>query len=683
MASPTQLEIVPRPIILQGSRATTNFVFRLPDSAQETLTPRLHLDWNRSDLVNASHSSLSVHIDGNVVSTFRLHNDNHDRTNDSRSIALGSLPVGPHRLELTSRLSVDGDPCLKRHQEDAWLKVMPSTRISFKAPPRTHPENLSLARLPTDLRNAANGGWVQIVPPPTLTQQAARAMVEAHHLLKNWGLKVALESASTATDLPLPQVILASLHQPLPEAIKTEFRLATRLLRSAPAEAIGVVAIVGKQLALLARQEAHLPDIVRQLSQTSIRQLCPQREPCLLSRSIPKPQKDPLSTPDKATVLRLADFGYQLGWTAKGPGSHTLRFVWNRPASWKITTPPRLQLNLRLPVGTLLDRSRTHVSVVLNEHPLASWNLHDSEQARQVLRVKIPTEHWREASWAFEVAIYLAPESKLPCEAIDADAIWAVLGPESHISVNRHEPQYQGLASFYHAAQDRRPAVHWRPLDNWGQVLQLSEILYPFSLLTPNSRWDFGRLAEASSRAPRIELQPTVLDERLVSSGLDPNQFWHDTSRQLGVPVLRAETAAVLSHHDANEQHPEQLRIHLGNRLALRCPSPQFPGLLGRYAVCVDELWVGLGQESHPIQTLDIQRSPPKNSLALRKLRSEEEYSLLWVNLIWTGLSLLSLIAIALYAWRRPRTKYLPHSNIEVSDDPKPSPSTTIDPRND
>lgn len=632
-------------VVLRGAEGSAAFAFSLPTAVSQKRGPVLHLSWTASELIDKSRSTLSVVVDGRPVRTAWLERlASRDAPYESL-IPLGALGAGVHVVNVASRLTIDDDPCLQRHEEGAWLSIDEASHLRFTLTTRQLPRP-SLGNLPQALRDAAGDGVVHLTPPGSLDLDTARAVVETQNLLSQWGLETSLD----------PQKSTAGVRLYASDESIPPLRDLVRALQQAPKRVIAAVETQGQGLVILARHKRRLSEAVRQLGSDRLRQMCPDSEPCLLSASdaLPPPSEPQRQSP--ATVLTLKDIGYPTGWTATGPGTHTLRFVWQRPGEWQIRRPPRVQIDLSLSSTKLLDAARTHLTLSLNERPLSTWAIADKSSGRERLRVKIPRDFWKEPTWAFEVVVRLEATDNTPCHAADDAPLWAVLGSDTQLQVSRGEPAYQGLASFYTGSSRERPLVVWSDLEHWSQVLNLARVLRPFAQQTPEASWRFvADVAAATSRFILVASSPDGLDSSLLAVAGIARSFWLDHSRELGVPATEIFATSLLIHRPVTPVTPEHVVAHLAPGASMPSGAPPYKSLLGRYALWTNERWFSLGQERHADSVVTVEHRLPPDELAAEHLASEEQRLVQRVNAIWALLVALVCGGLALYWWRRPR----------------------------
>ena len=111
-AAPANAErlLLPRPITLRGSAPSWETTFAGAGA------PRLDLRYEASDLLERG-SLLTVMVDGVPRATRPL------RPLGRLVVRLGELGEGFHQVTVRARLQVADDPCLREHDDEAWIRI--------------------------------------------------------------------------------------------------------------------------------------------------------------------------------------------------------------------------------------------------------------------------------------------------------------------------------------------------------------------------------------------------------------------------------------------------------------------------------------------------------------------------------------------------------------------------------
>ena len=637
MAELRTVKPIERPLLLSGRGGSASFAFELETSALNPHTPKLHLAWVISDVVNKERSSLTIQIDRRPLRTFWISKISQPENMGVSVVDMGSLEAGVHVVTVISRLVVEDDPCLMKYQNDAWLHVLPETKIEWTKQAEKKARLSNVATIKQVWKGKQEKPFIQISPPLLLNKETALATILADHLLRKWNFVPTLKKTKGGSRLLLRLL-------PPPEGLPVEKNKLFSLLANAPAEARAVVSASGQTMTVLARTDKDLKGAVEQLFQDRIRNLCPTRKPCFLGETIlSEAQIQNQEKENEAQVLSLTDIGYKHGWETKGAGTHILRFVWNKPAWWKISKFPELHLHVRVPKREIFNPKTTSLTIRLNERPLASWNLENYHQEQAFLKVKIPKEFWKENTWSFEVLVHLRPTEKIPCESLDENALWLVVESGSQLLVERDEAIYEGIASFFKMAETKRPLLVWSENLEWNQIIQFSHLLYPFYKQTPFDKWQWVDILGKGNDQYIVPLKPGITPKapltRLTHHG---ESWWIDESKKLGIPFVETRHTARLSYVHSDDQGVTFLEMNCGTMSNQeQIETPPYSALLGRHALWANQRWFSLGQDKTPFTNHLVQKT--KEADAKIRLKSEQEKALRWVNIIW-GMVVLGIL---------------------------------------
>ena len=144
-------------------------------------------------------------------------------------------------------------------------------------------------------------------------------------------------------------------------------------------------------------------------------------------------------------------------------------------------------------------------------------------------------------------------------------------------------------------------------------------------------------------------------------------QFWVDVAGRFGMPLVRVDESVRLVHHQGSKQKGAWLEINFPHPQissdddnAWAGFPPDYTQLVGREVLWIEGQWHNLEDPSSQAKTKTVHYSKNSPLAALRQkahLPSDEENLLTRINLIWASCSVILLVGIAIYWWRRPRNK--------------------------
>ncbi len=654
-ANPLQMDVV-----LRGGNGSTSFTLQLAQGESQSTT--LVVDWSLSSYVDAASSALTVELDRAPVATVPLRGPAVVRSSqgDGRTsvkVALGVVSEGFHVVTLRARLNVLDDPCLLRHQDDAWMRIHHTTRIVMPRAPRPA---MSLANFPQQFQNAVrNQSHVLLKPPTSADAASAGATLDADASLRTLGVQP--EISTLSTDARVPRLILGVIDSPADNArTAPTLRLAleSALLDAATSEkgpsnsdAIGGFAVVGDDVHVLSRDSSVLAQVVVQLMDPVLRAACAATAPCLVHSLAPREidVKKNQQAPNETKVWELGDVGYAEGFTAAGPGTHTLRFVWMRPPAWIIEDAPELTLHIATP---LLDTERVFASAVvtLNDRPLASWDLSNAAAGDADLKVKVPLEQAAVAAWSFEVRVNLRPKDQRSCDAADTDNLWAVLRPISRLEVERTQPHHAGVAGFFERHSSRRPALRWQQPPTWTTVARVAAVVAGFAQQTPRQTW--WTATSATTPVERIE---AAVDEVVIAESADLS------SGDAALPLADAALSATLVLSTSKSS------LTVGVGVDATVDPPNMMLVEEAAAVWMNGAWRGVGEpEAAPrvtVRNASIAIAP----ITSARTQSVDERRVRNVNALALGAVLLASGSLALVMiFRRPHPRKTGGTSLEL-----------------
>ena len=163
-------------ITLVGAAPRWEGVFPVDEPSLRRSAPMLEVDVRASELLDLRQSTLTVEVDGSPRRSVAL-----ATLGGTLRVRLSDLAGGFHRIALRARLVVPGDPCLRRHDRDAWLRV--DGELRWRRSPGTR-ETATLEAVLTQLAGAAFR--VQL-PDDTALATALPAYLEAVALMTHLG----------------------------------------------------------------------------------------------------------------------------------------------------------------------------------------------------------------------------------------------------------------------------------------------------------------------------------------------------------------------------------------------------------------------------------------------------------------------------------------------------------------
>ncbi|MEM1417575.1 MAG: hypothetical protein AAGH15_21945, partial [Myxococcota bacterium] len=426
-------------VTLRGMAPSWETVVPVDALGDRASAPTLALSLEASELLDMRRSTITVEVDGEPRRSVPL-----ARARGVLRLALGDLEGGFHRIGLRARLVVPDDPCLERHDRDAWVRVEGGIAWRRQAG-RTGAEEATLGEVFARL----GGGSFRIERANGTGAPATAAFLEAVALLTHMGaVAFDAEDADPGDEDDEPVTL--------------------RLGLAPVGEAVGRVAVSADALEVQARDWTLVAATLETLRAETLRSRCAERSSCLVGTT-PAPEasegeeaSEGNEVSEGEETARSAEVALppelaKLGWTARGEGRHTLRFTWERPAGWELEAHPELTLEARFP-HALGATSRVAVRLVEadREVPLGAFPIDEPrpDGAREgALRgalerrivVRIPEPRWSDPVWTFEIEATLRSEEGEACDAV-GDALWLHLDPRTRLTLPRREAAPEGLA---------------------------------------------------------------------------------------------------------------------------------------------------------------------------------------------------------------------------------------------
>lgn len=644
---------------IQGATAQAAFSINIDAKKDRKTEPTLHLEWRKSRLIDVNRSTLSIVIDGQMKRTVWLK----DLGNGKYKVPLPGITGGLHTLVLRANLRIDEDPCLQTHRENAWFTIKSDSTIRWERRINSTTKSFAMPikQFPEAWQRLADG-WSGVHLKThnslrKLDEERSSAYLEASHLLRRWGYQP--QNESTLRTVGQLHLLTASDLGLNSESVK----------RFAQTPSLSYIISSGKEneLSIIGRDPSGLRDGILLLADDVARAFC-NDSICEGGTSpgypIPKnPDAPPSKTVPKLDSTKVWDMNqteFSKGWIARGEGTHQLKFIWQRPATWSIKPWPTLHLHGQASSASNIDLNSSVVNVRLNNRPLASyplaqWQTHRSE-------VRIPTEMWSADQWVFEISVNLKTKLSGTCVAINDDSLWFTVGTDTRLLVPRLERNFDSVGRFYSdfLALGKLPELHTSTFDTLN-LEATANVLYPF----------YAAQFEKNKRPPRWQWasEQTCQAQRCIQLLQKPREgallnildgHWQSTPNGLNLPHVPTAGSMAIFYQAATSSQGAQLYIVPGlpttEQRADAIEPPDYSGLLGRIAL-FSQRWLSL--DIQPMSSEGALIGEPnlsQNPLDEKSL-SKEQTGLRWLNFIWAGLSVLILGIVIFRLWRKPKNK--------------------------
>lgn len=606
--------LAPETLVFSGLQAEHSVILTGPSEGPMTLA----LDLSGSERLEADESWFTVSMDGVPVRTTSLAAVYQSGTHGHMDLELPALEAGFHTLTLKTNLWTDQDPCLDRGAESAWLRVDPSSALSWQAPTGS----TRLTSLVEDWQ--AQDKPVSLVLPVVPTEAGVAALLSTQRLLQGWGLETTLEPGSPAIHLMQASVLAEE---------DPQWAAGLEILRTT-ADAQVVVNRVDDTLRVLTLR----PELWSQaLSALTPELLARCTElPCVLG---PLPALSHLEAPGNSTPpSTLGDLGLERGAVFVGEGSHTLRLPFGRPATTQVTEAPVVDLRVKLPKSIDLESSST-ASLWLGDRPIETWKLRGGEQR---LIARLPEYAWADALWDLRLELQLDPENE-NCHAIDPKHNWIEVAPESAVLLALDEPHFEGLSGFERATQDTPATLRFNPELTWSQWQLTGELLSALpikrDLLSQSSACD----------GPCIESRVATVRDPLAS-WISGAPAWKDPEGTAELPLSASRGYPALQASDCEKGDCQALSLYLPREARVPENPPPFSALVGHQTVWDGEAWLSLEEDSEP--TLTLARADQASNAEMDRSISTNEARLSRVDQAMLALLLLVAFMGGLWVYR-------------------------------
>lgn len=568
------------PLVFRGRQAEAEVVVRGPSEGPVTL----QLDLAASQRVDPEHSWLTVSMDGVPVRSAALEQLYQAGTEGQWTLTLPPLAEGFHTLSLQSSLWTEDDPCLLRDPESAWLRVDPSSQVSWT------PKTLT-GTLPSLVEDwQALGEPVSLVLPKEPSPAGVAALLAAQGRLGEWGLESTLEAG------PARFLLMEAEGSRSDAALWPEALL---ILAENPA-AQAVLDRSGDSLRIMTRTPENWAKAIQGLDPVTLERC--STTPCVLGPLPTATERDPASTFTPGTTLK--DLGLTRGAVFLGEGAHTLRLPFGQPANSVLTEAPVVDLRVKLPQDLPLEASST-ASLWLGDRPLETWALDNGEQR---LVARIPEYAWTDGVWDLRLELRLDPENE-SCHAIDPKHTWIEVLPESGTLLTLEESVYAGISGFERATRSEAATLYFNPTLSWQQWALAGYLLSTLPLhLQP--------VADiAACQAPCVSPETATL-QAPGAYDLYREAAWADPSAEAGLPLsATVGQAAMRASGCQDDGLCETLTLFLPKRPLLPELAPNLASLNGHNAVWDGSAWVSLAEDASPALTLARADAGPQTEL--------------------------------------------------------------------
>jgi hypothetical protein len=555
------------PLVLQGRQAERSVVIQGPSQGSLALS----LVLQASERVDPEQSWLTVSMDGVPVRTTSLAAVYQDGAAGTLNLNLPAIDKGFHTLSLKSSLWTDQDPCLERDAGSAWLRVDPSSRVSW-----VHMDAQGgLTSLVEDWQ--FGDVPVSLVLPAVPTESGVAALLSTQRLLLGWGLETTLEPGGAT--IHLMQASALAEDDP-------QWAAGLATLRSS-ADAQVVLDREGDTLRVLTLS----PELWSQALSALTPELLARCTdlPCVLG---PLPPETLLASQTQATPSSLAGLGMKRGVVFEGDGAHTLRLPFSRPASARVTEAPVVDLRVKLPQGIDLRASST-ASLWLGDRPIETWKLHSGEQR---LVARLPEFAWKDASWELRLELQLDPETP-DCHAIDSKHNWIQIDPESAVLLTLEEPHFAGLSGFERATREEPATLRFNPELTWPQWQLAGALLAATPIKAAPIPWTQDCIGPC--------IQPQVASVRdPLAAWVANSPAWKDPAGTEDLPLSATLGYPAFHASDCTDGNCQTLSLYIPRNAKAPENAPPLSALVGRQAVYDGQNWVSLDEDAEPALTL-------------------------------------------------------------------------------
>jgi hypothetical protein len=674
-ATEVELPLTPQDVQIKGLNAQASFAINIDAKKDRKTEPVLNLVWRKSRLIDSKRSTLSVAVNGSVRRTVWLS----DLGNGEYRIPLTGLSGGTHTLTLRASLRIDDDPCLEQYREDAWFTIKSDTMLSWER--RKHAIRdapiIPINRYPDSWQRLADG-WsgVHLDMQPPLDAAHAGAYLEANHLLRRWNYQVQHQT-NQRTVGHLRLLTLAELEASSSTA--QLFAHTPSIMYSIEASKQGSLRITGRNaeglreaIALLADDTARslCTDTICTGGATTTANTTESNSAIRLASNLANTSTVAIKS-DPTQVWNMSQTDYAKGWLARGEGTHVLKFVWQRPATWKVIAWPMLQLHGQASTASTIDAINSVVTVRLNGRPLASYPLSQWKSHRS--EVRIPTELWDAGQWAFEIAVTLKTIQTKNCAYFNEDGVWFTVGADTQLLIPRQEQSFDSVGRFFSDSSmlNDLPAIYATTF-NLETLGTAAAVLYPFYQTKQRAnkaspRWHWVSEKDCKTqRCVQIMAQPP--NNALLRLEGD---HWQATPNGLNLPHIKSSGTVGLFYQAAQNTQSAQLFVVSGppaaiddNTIAL--DPPDYLAFLGRIAL-FSQRWQSLDVQPITADGALIGKANLNKNPLDENTPSNEQIGLRWLNFLWAGLSVLVLAAVLFRLWRKPKNKAI-DENWEMHD---------------
>ena len=604
--------LIEQALTSSGRFASMEFVVAVDASHAR---PTVLLNFEKSGLINASRSKITLFVDDRPRKSLRIRD-----ANRTIRLPLEERP-GFQRISIRASLIVDNDSCLSSHPEGAWMTMLETSSYTYRKRrvPKTKQENLSISDLPVAWQP---GSAVHVEYYGQQTKESVLSKIDWNHRFRSWNF-VPSSRADTADYFVK---IFESGHASIPDSLNLE------LTEHQDVQAVMRLNDTVLNVVVDKAQSASRASLM--ISDFRSRDLCTSTL-CKLGPEFQAAELEIENTENDEWAAKLEQLGYPNGWTARGDGTSTLRLYWERPPWWELLRYPELRMQVRKSGTGDWREDMPALSVRINGQPIASFSLSSVKSNLANVTARIPAHFWDAAGWSIEIDAHLEQDNA-SCAFSESDHSWLVIEPGSGLFIPRKETEFNGISDLF--INGKKPPSIKGELELLDQNVSLvSNLLYPFrSFVKESFDWpenctiDCYQIVEAG--------QISSLEQLSLEDGMHSL----DKDGDLRIPVLLTSTSTQIFRNDSDyivglpKQMPKS-EILIPDYRALKSP----------FAIHYDDNWVAI--ESVDPNATQIQIG---ESLALAGVESDQGQKLKLIHLL-IGLLLAVVLAVgAIWLWR-------------------------------